>query len=107
MPAGGLQITKKQFGSSVTGSSISPMPVQRQVPPWRQKGTSAPTRVASSRRVSMGRFAPYMLFKARSTAAASVLPPPMPALLGMRLWMTMLRPSSFSPVFRKKYWAAR
>ena len=83
------------------------MPRQRQVPPTTQKGTSAPTRAPSSTSSCWGRPAWNIWFRPWSTAAASALPPPMPARLGMYLRMWMESPCPVMPQRSKKYCAAR
>jgi len=56
----------------------SPRPVASAVPPFRQNGTSEPTRAPIDIRVSSGISSSYMLFNASSAAAASALPPAEP-----------------------------
>ena len=51
-------MTSQQSGKGDTGSTRSPMPWQRQVPPTTQKGTSAPTLAPSFTSVSKGQAGP-------------------------------------------------
>ena len=69
------------------GSALrkSPTPCTRQVPPIRAKGTSAPIFAPSAHSSLMESRAPYSSFMPTSTAAASALPPAMPARTGVFL----------------------
>ena len=64
-----------------------------------QKGTSLPRSMAmrsSSFIIISGR---YSLRRPRKTAAASALPPPSPACMGMRFFRLICSPSQKTPVF--------
>ena len=73
--------------SGTGGSALrkSPTPCTRQVPPIRAKGTSAPIFAPSAHSSLMERCAPYSSFMPTSTAAASALPPAIPARTGTLL----------------------
>ena len=85
--------------SGTGGSALitSPTPCTRQVPPIRAKGTSAPMPAPSAHSSLMESFAPYKAFSPTSTAAASALPPAIPARTGVFLWMMISTPAN-SPV---------
>ena len=63
----------------------SPRPRPSAVPPTRKYGTSAPSRAPIRVSVARSRSSFHSLFSASSVMAASALPPPSPASLGMRL----------------------
>ena len=67
------------------GDSYLSPPCTRQVPPIRAKGTSAPIFAPSAHSSLMERCAPYSSFMPTRTAAASALPPAMPARTGVFL----------------------
>ena len=64
-----------------------------------QNGTSEPTCAPSSQSAGMDRGASYARFSARRTAAASALPPPSPACMGMRFFRLICSPSQKTPAF--------
>ena len=104
---GGLHITIHPPGSSGSGESISPRPSASIMPPVTQYGTSEPTVNARARSCSAEKFAPVSTLSARSTAAASVLPPAMPAPTGTLFFMRMSAPRVLSPAASKNTRAAR
>ena len=88
----GLQTATKKRGAGLRTVSFSPRPSASCVPPRMQKGTSLPTLalICSSR--SSVRVGETSSRSARSTAAASALPPAMPASDGMRFISAMSMP---------------
>ena len=82
MENSGLHTTKAQSGRAGRASSFSPRPVARAVPPATQKATSEPTAQESRSSSGVLRAWPNKAFMARSTAAASEEPPPIPAPTG-------------------------
>ena len=81
----GLASTIPAAGSGDAGSISSPMPPTQQGAACRQAGTSAPSRAPRRRRVSSSIGSRQSAHSARSAAAASLDPPPMPAETGRRL----------------------
>src|SRR5574340_767376 len=72
-----------------TGSSFSPRPVPKAVPPCRENGTSLPSRAARWSSSSRPRRSCHNVSSATSVAAASALPPAMPPATGMPLTMVI------------------
>ena len=70
-----------------------------------EKGTSAPTFMPMAHSSPVSSRAPYSAFSPTSTAAASALPPAMPARTGTALCTVMCAPAR-SPVSSKKARAA-
>ena len=91
-PSQGCHSTSQPCGAGVREVSFSPMPSARHRPPRTRKGTSAPTvrPMRSSSSVEKGRF--HRRFRPISAAAASALPPPMPAPEGISLRRRMRAP---------------
>ena len=86
----GQTSTASRRGSASTGSTCSPTPHTYDARSTRQTETSAPS--AAARAFQLTPQAGLMRRTARSTAAASAEPPPMPAAMGSRL--SMLTPPS-------------
>ena len=93
MPPAGIHTVKKQGGQGFSGSRISPTPVTRAVPPTMENGTSAPTCAPSAHSSAAERRAPYSSFSPTRTAAASALPPAMPARTGTCFSTVMAAPA--------------
>ena len=91
-------MTRKNSGAGGSFVSSSPRPSTMAVPPITQNGTSEPTCAPSSHSAGMDSGASYARLSARRTAAASALPPPRPACIGMRLLMKISSPSLGRPV---------
>ncbi len=71
--------------SARTGSSRSPRPVPKAVPPTTENGTSLPRAAATCDRRSTGHPRPQSVLQASSAPAASALPPARPPATGMPL----------------------
>ena len=98
-------MTNQHFGQESRGSRISPIPRARHGFPSKKKGTSAPSPVARSCISGEDKGLDHISLRARRVAAASLLPPPMPAATGICLNSFMETPSR-SPVREKKDRAA-
>ena len=98
MEKSGLHMTNTHSGRGGSGESTSPRPSASTVPPLTQNGTSDPTSPAiSSSRASLTRRSKSS-FIPRRTAAASALPPAMPAPTGIRLYISISAPCTVSPI---------
>ena len=93
----GLTITSQQGGMSGRAASFSPRPVASAVPPRMKNGTSLPNRAAISSNCPSIICGAYNVRRARSTAAASLLPPPSPAWVGIVFSSRMVTKSFFGP----------
>ena len=103
----GLQRTNQHSGSFGSFKSRSPLPRTSAVVPRTQKGTSLPRRMAHFSNWLMGSCGSYSCRRPRSTAAASLLPPPRPACMGIRFSRWMARPGQDVPVSCRNRRAAR
>ena len=81
-------------GGSVTGVNRSPIPRASAGSPRRKKGTSAPSATPIRMSSARGRFAPQSRLSARSTLAASELPPPIPLPSGTRFVSAISTPNA-------------
>ena len=81
----GTAMTARNGDRSRSGRSTSPRPVPIAVPPRSANGTSDPSSNANLVRRSPESLRPWSASRAAIAAAASALPPPMPACAGMRL----------------------
>ncbi len=77
-------------GSTVT---VSPRPWARAVPPRMKKATSEPRRAAKEMRSTSVRLSLKRALAALRAVAASLLPPPRPAAVGIRLMMRRSTPA--------------
>src|SRR5699024_7806813 len=77
-PTSGLHRRIKQSGRGKRAERLVPIPWAKEVPPRKQKGTSAPSLAPRSSRDSDD-IRVYKWLSAKSTAAASALPPANPA----------------------------
>src|SRR5579883_115597 len=89
-----------------SGVSLSPMPSAQALRPCTKTGTSAPRPEPISANRSRGNPVFHSAFNATSTVAASELPPPSPAPIGMRL-VTAISAPNCVPVTRCNVRAAR
>ena len=105
MLTSGLTMTNQQSGILGMAESLSPIPSASIVPPVIEKGTSAPHFAPSSQSSSGERGSSKSLLRPKRTAAASALPPAIPACFGIRLSISIFAPESI-PVFSKKSSAA-
>src|SRR5437868_13967341 len=79
-----------QCGAS--GVTRSPRPSQRARPPLRKNGTSEPKEAARLSRSDEDNGNCHHCCKASRTAAASLLPPPKPAVIGIHLFSSITTP---------------
>ena len=106
LPVCGMTAVSQQSGKGGSGCTRSPRPCTRAVPPTRQNGTSLPSCAPSAH--SCGRDNPvrYSRSRAKSTPAASALPPAIPAWLGVAFTISSAAPPRM-PVACKNSCAAR
>ena len=102
----GATSTVHPRSASGRGRTVWPRSCARQVPPWRKKLTSEPRRAAIPDSSSRDRPSPQRALSPRSTAAASLLPPPSPAATGTLLSRTIRAPPA-CPVTSASMRAAR
>ena len=81
----GFATRRTASGGAQRGVSTSPIPSDSMVPPSIQKGMSAPSGSAILHSSSMDRRRSNISFIARKVAAASALPPAIPAAIGIFL----------------------
>ena len=89
----GVTMTNQSRSAGGRGRTRSPLPCSIAVPPWRKKGTSEPRDAAISDSLSMPRPRSHRRSRARSVAAASLLPPPQPS----RFRDALFKPYPHSP----------
>ena len=83
--SGGTSSNRCEAGMDRVRRTTSPLPSIITVPPRRKKGTSEPREAAKGIRSSRPRPKDQSSFRALRVAAASLLPPPRPAAIGMDL----------------------
>ena len=102
----GFAITRWHCGGAGSSVRISPIPSDRAVPRMIQYGTSAPSFTPRSISSFFVNPRSNIRFTPTKTAAASVLPPAMPAATGIYLRIFMVTPSLI-PFSSRSSFAAR